>query len=214
MGYWSINEKAKRARLTELWDDGKNADGEKLSARLIADILVAEFGDDCSRNMVIGKAHRLGLSVRESPLVLSGEDMKTAVARAMATRARRANMNPDELAADFRQGFLDRYDSAARKRGMPSYRTRGKALELAPSPAPTTAMKIKPVYLPANADVGRPATCQFIEGTPSMDDSVKCGAPRDPKSPAYCTACHARCYKKYTDKERAAKFALQKVLAA
>ncbi|MEK9917994.1 MAG: GcrA family cell cycle regulator [Pelagibacteraceae bacterium] len=55
------------AELTKLWDKG-------LSAREIAEALNLP-----SRNMIIGKAHRLGLPKRQSPIIYMGERKRQAL---------------------------------------------------------------------------------------------------------------------------------------
>jgi GcrA cell cycle regulator len=57
----------KVAALKKHWDEG-------LSASQIA----AKLGDDVTRNAVIGKAHRLGLKSRPSPVKAAAKTKKTA----------------------------------------------------------------------------------------------------------------------------------------
>lgn len=64
------------ARLKELWDKG-------LSASQIAQ----ELGDGLSRNAVIGKAHRMGLSARPSPLKGGAARAKRAKATGAASKS-------------------------------------------------------------------------------------------------------------------------------
>lgn len=47
--------------LRDLWDEGKTASE-----------IAEELGGGVTRNMVIGKAHRLGLEARPSPIVRNG----------------------------------------------------------------------------------------------------------------------------------------------
>lgn len=60
-------------RLKKLWTDNAN------TATTIADTLNEEFDMDISRNAVIGKAHRLGLPARPSPIRQGGEKSRRLV---------------------------------------------------------------------------------------------------------------------------------------
>ena len=67
-GVWKTPRAAER--LKKLWTDNAN------TATTIADTLNEEFDMDISRNAVIGKAHRLGLPSRPSPIRQGGEKAK------------------------------------------------------------------------------------------------------------------------------------------
>ncbi|MFQ5534447.1 MAG: GcrA family cell cycle regulator [Sphingomonadales bacterium] len=64
--------------LKKLWTDGKTASQ-----------IAAELGDGVSRNAVIGKAHRLGLASRPSPLKTDGANPRPTVKKAAVAKTTR-----------------------------------------------------------------------------------------------------------------------------
>lgn len=58
-GYWDTDRDDKEALLEASWRAGH-------SAREIAAALVERFGGSVTRNMVVSKAHRLGLPLHQS----------------------------------------------------------------------------------------------------------------------------------------------------
>lgn len=73
-GVWKTPRAAER--LKKLWADPRN------TAEIMASVLNEEFSMDITRNAVIGKAHRLGLPSRPSPIRQGGEKAKRAALQA------------------------------------------------------------------------------------------------------------------------------------
>lgn len=74
------------------WTDEKVAALQKYwDAGLTASQIAAELGDDVTRNAVIGKAHRLGLKSRPSPVKKAPQKTKKAAA-APAKKAKKTRI--------------------------------------------------------------------------------------------------------------------------
>jgi GcrA cell cycle regulator len=151
------------AELKQLWEQGH-------SASQIATIL-----GEVTRNAVIGKAHRLGLSSRPSPIKAgqpgaAPRPKKKAAARRPAPRRRpvpAARAKPDRPAAP-------KLSDAERR-----------LLAVQPQPAP----------------IGyRGPTCQWPIGDPGQDEFRFCGAPSSTGRPY----CDAHCQIAYRRREEAA----------
>ena len=126
---------ARVAQLTELWLDG-------VSARLIAKQM------DLSKNAVIGKAHRLELPNRPSPIVYSDKtspkkESLTATTKPAKATVRKPSPHPVMHLAH------------------PNSKT-GTARGIATFPRVALDARIR--------------GCQWIAGEPSADDACKCGA--------------------------------------
>lgn len=169
------------ATLKKMWKEGKSA----------ADI-AKTLGKGVTRNAVIGKAHRMGLSGRPSPIKkppapAKKEPVKKAVAvapKAAAPAARKA--------------------TAAPKPSAPA----APAREPVPPRAP-----IKEVF-PADGGVGlidlTERMCKWPFGDPREDDFTFCGHPIRPGTP-YCHEHAALAYQSST-RSRAISPAEEKVV--
>lgn len=131
------------ASLTMLWNEGK-------SARQIAAVM------GCTRNVVIGKAHRLGLKARAVRVVVSPEE-----------RQRRQ----DEINRRKREWRSAGKPPRVRKRAAPKF----KPVPYAPRPAPVeVAMPTNPPIRLADAPMH--GICKHIAGEPNGPDTLFCGA--------------------------------------
>lgn len=149
MSGWTPEEDA---MLTELW-------GRKLSSGRIGDILGR------TKNAVIGRAHRIKLPSRPSPIRQGRSQSEKAKAAAAKRLAR--SCAKGRLVALGQAEHLARQDKL-----LPD----GQAAPRLPAVTFT------------------PHVCQWIEGEPSADDACKCGAPALSGS-SYCAEHHARCYR-------------------
>jgi GcrA cell cycle regulator len=150
--------------LKKLWSEG-------LSASQIANRL----GRDLSRNAVIGKVHRLGLSGRAttSRMTLSRAGKMQAAKRysKFATESKRQAL--------IRRG---RYDEA-----------RAACVVVAPrlKPLPLPPEPVRPAKLVSFAEL-EPDMCKFVYGDPKTSDHGFCGCKAMPGSP-YCAGHHNFC---------------------
>lgn len=147
-------------RLKALWAEG-------LSASQVA----ADLGG-VTRNAVIGKVHRLGLSGR------AGKPSKRVSAPRTPTSKTSA---PSEPKTDLA--------TVPRSRG-------NLALALAPvcsEPAPTEAVQIIPAARYLTINELDAFTCRWPIGDPMSPDFRFCGAPTTSDQP-YCTACSKKAY--------------------
>lgn len=154
------------ATLTKLWADG-------LSASQIAKQL-----GGVTRNAVIGKVHRLGLSGRAKP---SSPVRKAAAAKAAAAKA--ASGGGGKVAATAEKVARPKVARA------PSAPRTIRAVAVAPPPPPLDA---KPM---SNGEFATILTitdhmCKWPIGDPGGDDFRFCGRKTDPEEP-YCLA-HSR----------------------
>lgn len=152
------------ATLTKLWADG-------LSASQIAKQL-----GGVTRNAVIGKVHRLGLSGRAKP---SSPARKAA---AVKTAAARGTKPPTSAAKPKPKAKVVRAPSAPRT---------PRAVALAPTPPPPPI----DAKLMANGEYATIMTitdhmCKWPIGDPGQDNFRFCGRKTDPEEP-YCVA-HSR----------------------
>lgn len=149
-------------RLKSLWGDG-------LSASQIA----SELGG-VSRNAVIGKVHRLGLSGRQGVKLKFVAPEKTG--RKLAARVSKA-------ATQVRRP----------SRGSPAH-------AVAPSPAPETRVEerletdnVIPMARYLTLQELGPHTCRWPIGDPQSPDFRFCGAPTSPGQ-VYCAPCSQKAY--------------------
>lgn len=169
-------------RLSALWADG-------LSGAAIA----RQLG--VSKNAVVGKAHRIGLPARQSPIQAPSSSMLADVPKAIELM--RQGCSKSEIAR--RLGRKVKTISGALQRaGTPwtdyyylqaveARRAQRQAdLEAAESLLPASYRRLVGVG-PA------PKTCQWIEGEPGPDDACKCGACVLPGRP-YCEAHFRRSF--------------------
>jgi len=153
--------------LKKMWLDG-------LSASQIAN----ELGHGVSRNAVIGKVHRLGLS---------GRAKTPAAAAAPAVRPRKEEP-ARPVAAPITHGAL------------------ALAMDVAPAPAPAPRVAVDDVVIPISERVTimdlREAMCRWPLGDPTNSDFRYCGAKMQIGSGPYCLA-HARiAYQPAQDRRR------------
>ncbi len=135
--------------LKRLWEEGH-------SASYIAN----ELGE-VTRNAVIGKAHRLGLSSRPSPIKSGGS----------GTKSPRPKRKPAARRAAPRKAAVPRQKSVKPETPRLSDLER-RAIATAPQPAP---------------EGYKGPRCQWPIGDPGTDDFQFCGAPAHEGRP-YCTA--------------------------
>lgn len=155
------------SRLTKLWSEG-------LSASQVA----AELGG-VTRNAVIGKIHRLGLSGRDKPAAKSGTRQKRA---AGTTGYSRANRTPNRTAKS-RNGVITTRSSVAQP-----------VVEDLIAPEP---LKIKLVELSEN-------TCKWPLGDPQDSEFSFCGHSIKVDTP-YCEYHCKLAYQPIADRRRIRK---------
>jgi len=150
------------ATLTKLWADG-------LSASQIAKQL-----GGVTRNAVIGKVHRLGLSGRAKPSSPARKAAARKTAASSASRARAASKSkPKSVRA-------------------PSVPRAPRVVAKAPVPPPPPPLEAKPM---SNGEFATIMTitehmCKWPIGDPGADNFRFCGRKTDPEEP-YCLA-HSR----------------------
>jgi GcrA cell cycle regulator len=161
------------ALLKQYWEDGR-------SASQIAELL----GEGLSRNAVIGKAHRLGLASRPSPL-------KTGEPKAEGRTARAEPKTPAAPAAAKAE--------APRPAPVAAAPAPAPAAPVAPAPAAVPAVAPAPATLAPAAARSTPRTkggkvtlldlndriCKWPIGHPDEPDFHFCGKPVNPGFP-YC----------------------------
>ena len=150
------------ATLTKLWADG-------LSASQIAKQL-----GGVTRNAVIGKVHRLGLSGRAKP---SSPARKAAARKTAASKASRARASSKPKQKTVRARSVPRAPRVVAK---------------APVPPPPPPLEAKPM---SNGEFATIMTitehmCKWPIGDPGADNFRFCGRKTDPEEP-YCLA-HSR----------------------
>lgn len=187
--------------LTQYWDEGR-------SASQIAELL----GEGLTRNAVIGKAHRLGLSSRPSPLKLAegkpAADGEAKAPRAPRARAARPALDADTAPADAPLGeaatVIDG-DPLVEPEAAPATPVPAAPVRVAPV-APAPAAVSAPVAASAPAPAPRPVMppparsakggkvtlldlndriCRWPIGHPDEPDFHFCGRPVSPGFP-YC----------------------------
>jgi GcrA cell cycle regulator len=182
-GFWT--EPARVDRLRELWGEGQ-------SAKRIADTLAGEFHDhEITRSSVIGKAHRLGLASRPSPIAGKGSGKRPRRNRgSRAAKAERALALPklfDDAPAVVvtpKPGRSGHMNSCTRNvKPLP-------ADEETDDMEPQAPRKLSPKT--ANPHTAPPrGWCQYPRGeSPAWDF---CGGKAKPGS-SFCPAHHARCW--------------------
>ena len=160
------------ATLTKLWADG-------LSASQIAKQL-----GGVTRNAVIGKVHRLGLSGRAKPTKPQGA-AKTAKPAKPVAKAKSA-ARPKPAAPKTASKPAARPAATAKAKASPAPKTAAKANTLTvPTEAPTEA---KPLADGSYATILTltERMCKWPIGDPSADEFRFCGRKTDPDEP-YCT---------------------------
>lgn len=152
------------AELKQLWEQGH-------SASQIASIL-----GEVTRNAVIGKAHRLGLSSRPSPIKAGQPGAAPRSKKKAAPRRATARRRP----------------APATARAKPERPTAPRL-----SDAERRLLAVQPQPAPANY---RGPTCQWPIGDPGQDEFRFCGAPASQGRPY----CDAHCQIAYRRREEAA----------
>jgi GcrA cell cycle regulator len=157
-------------RLKSMWMDGRSASE-----------IARELGG-VSRNAVIGKVHRLGLSGRQ------GSRSKPAAA---AKPGRKAAARAQKPAVPARR---------------PSHRNSGPALALRADPEPfveNVAVTGEVIPMTRNLtllELG-PRTCRWPIGDPQSPDFRFCGAPTE-SGQVYCSACSKKAYETRAERSR------------
>jgi GcrA cell cycle regulator len=154
------------ATLRRLWDEGVSTN--EIGRRM-----------GLTKNAIVGKAHRLDLSERESPIIRSGPITEAGHRR----KARRAAPPPVGRAATL-PALASVQEAPAPRPAEPP----------APHVPPRTVPRDRPAAQPAMARSGRVVTCCWPIGEPGKRDGPTafrfCDVPSDPGKP-YC-ADHCR----------------------
>ncbi|MDI4657510.1 GcrA family cell cycle regulator [Xanthobacter autotrophicus] len=161
--------------LKKLWSEG-------LSASQIA----TELGE-VTRNAVIGKVHRLGLSGRaKSPTPAPARP------RSKTDRPERTGTGTGDLARPHRPATIGNTALAAEPEEMP---------EEAPAPAPKAVDNVVPMAQRCTIMNLTESTCRWPLGEPGTESFHFCGGKSNPGTP-YCTT-HARmAYQPVQDRRR------------
>lgn len=178
--------------LTRLWDDDR-------SASEIGKLL--GFG----KNAVIGKAHRLGLPPRPSPVCVAAKRKPpfwTPERNEKLTALHKSGLTNKQLAEELEttenriRKQLSSLGLTRRKPKTWANGSRGRPKEKRDHGSIGLLRDMRPY-----AELSKTKKCQYIEGEPSADDSCKCGKPAQ----VGCSECpehRAICY--YTPKVRRA----------
>lgn len=209
MAKWKDWTNADLAKLRELWDKG---------------LPTAEIGRrlGVSKNAVVGKAHRLELKPRPSPVKKLTHEQRGArdaeVARRLARISAKkptlsdlstpeaipAKANRDRIAADAnreqRRASVPRSHNGNFVDVAMNARIAARA-KTAPQPAPPVPAPLPaPEPKPASAKpVGRVRPCAWVIGNTDKRDFRTCGEPVEPGMP-YCLAHCRICYVNYQPK--------------
>src|SRR5271166_4451153 len=178
--------------LQKLWLQG-------MSASKIA----SELANGLTRNAVIGKVYRLGLSGHaKSDAPPTARQTPRPSARAQSGRAGshglRSQSGPSQLMRS------QAGQSASFVRGNIALAVQPIAFETAtPAPAPTTAHDVVvPIAEPVTILELRDTMCRWPIGDPTQSDFRYCGARRTPGEGPYC-GCHAAiAYQPHPDRRR------------
>lgn len=174
--FWS---RARCERLAQLWVEG-------LPVGSIADAL------DSSKSAVCGKAHRLGLPKRRSPI---GPDTRWSSEKDEAFRhAWEAGVPTAVIAAQFGLVRADSASTRAREMGLGRrLYARKPAKRAIAVPAPTAAARgLEPEPLePADAGSTSACDCQWVM---RLRPTLFCGQPVRRLGCAWCEAHHRRVY--------------------
>lgn len=149
-----------------------------------------------TKNQVIGKAHRLELPGRPSPII------RVEPGRVSETPGKPPVWTPErnERLTELHKAGTSQ-DAIAQELGLGKRSVIGQLSRLGLTRQPNrkphkkqeqgsvTLLKSIRQYAP----VSRVHRCQYIEGEPSIDDACKCGAPVQVKS-SYCPEHHAICW--------------------
>lgn len=149
-----------------------------------------------TKNAIIGKAHRLELPPRESPIIRtapgtvsekpSRKPTWTTERNARLTEMHNAGASSDAVAKELGLGKRSVIGQLSRL-GLTRQPSRKPHSKPAPAPATTPREPQEAISL------SRFHTCQFIEGDPTADDSCKCGEPCRVGS-SYCPPHDAICW--------------------
>ena len=170
-------------RLRELWDEGHST--AEIGRRL-----------GVSKNAVVGKAHRLDLSARPSPIRREGEAL--SLRRLMLRRLDGPTLPPLPCTAVLPQ---------APPQPPPPVRVAAPPPLPAPAPAPAPVIAARPVPAPAPRllavpsarPYGRVVTCCWPIGEPGTRDFHFCDDPSEPGKP-YCDEHAKLAYVKVRDR--------------
>lgn len=173
MSIWDIPEYD--LVLERMWAGGSSA--AQIAVRL---------GSRFNRNMVIGRAHRLKLAKRPTPIIRHGERSANAVSRSAANQKRRAAMLQEE-SCDVQKRRAE--TATERKVRLLSALEAVETLRL-------SEQKRRQRML-ARAEQSDRHQCAYPTGDPKHSDFHFCGLLVKPGS-SYCLEHHAVCWKAYT----------------
>jgi len=159
--------------LKDLWAQGQ-------SGALIAERLRKALGRACTRNMVIGKAHRLALPSRET---IRRKAYEGAGTRTRAPRA--VPWTPEGTSAPDGAGESAQPVSATAKGGK-GLLARLRRKRLSPEPPPPEVRKV--------LEELEARDCRFPLGEPGTTDFAYCGRAALPGQ-SYCAAHYVLCHR-------------------
>lgn len=158
------------AKLRDLWNSGMRTGS-------IAIMIVA------TKNAVIGRAHRLGLPARKSPI--AGRSSKPRVEREPRAQAEA----PRKVAV--RVPFEQPPEPEPEPVKAARLTVDGRVWRPGSAPSVTPAPKL----FPSEAAALGPGRCQWIEGEPTANDYCKCGRRAIPGRP-YCPDHDMKAYQR------------------
>lgn len=168
------------------WDDKADA---KLRALWAEGLSTAKIGErmGITKNSVIGRAHRLGLPGRASPIQAAGpRDLRAVRERVENRRKRVVDLDKEGRATGEIAAMLGVHITTVREALAALGRARPAGRRRAPLPAKVEPVPAQPVR------IGR-STCRWPIGEPRTPSFRFCEAPAV-QGKSYCAACCAKAY--------------------